>query len=155
TGDTGEGAPGDGDRPAGATADALALDDTAAAVVAGDLERTAVVAGPGNVFVEQALQAAGVEVRTSPAVPDDLSGVDLLVVDRVAAPAEPPLPTIAIAPTRPFDGVTVAPPVDDPVTTFQPADHPLVADVDLSRLAVASATPVEAADLTPIAAGPD
>lgn len=138
-----------------AGADALHLDDTAYAVVADDPTRTAVVAGPGNVFVEQALTAAGAQVRTSPVVPDDLRGVDLLVVDRVAMPQTPTVPTIAVQPTTTMDGVTTGPPVDDPVVTFQQPDHPLLADVDLSRLAAATAQPVEAPALTPIAAGPD
>jgi hypothetical protein len=137
------------------TTDALHLDDTAYAVVADDPARTAVVAGPGNVFIEQALAAAGAQVRTSPVVPDDLRGVDLLVVDRVAMPLIPTVPTIAVQPTTTMEGVTAGPPVDDPVVTFQQPDHPLLADVDLSQLAAASAEPVEAPALTPIAAGPD
>jgi hypothetical protein len=135
--------------------DALSLDDTAYATVAADQQRTALVAGPGNVFVEQALVAAGVEVRTAPLVPDDLRGLDLLVVDRVPAPERPATPTIALAPTRPPAGVTEAPPVQDPVVTFQQPEHPLLTDVDLSQLAIATATPVESSDLAPIVSGPD
>ena len=135
--------------------DALHLDDTAYAVVADDPARTAVVAGPGNVFLEQALTAAGTQVRTSPVVPEDLRGVDLLVVDRVAQPRVPSVPTIAVQPTTAMDGVSTGPPVDDPVVTFQQPDHPLLAEVDLSRLAAATAEPVDAPALTPIAAGPD
>lgn len=137
------------------SADALTLDDTAATVVTSDTTRTALVAGPGNVFVEQALAAAGVEVRTAARVPDDVRDVDLLVVDRVTAPDIPPVPTIALAPTRPFAALTTGAPVADPVLTFQSPDHPLLRDVDLSRLAVTEARPVTADALTTVAGGPD
>lgn len=143
--------PEDADR-----ADRLAVDDTAATVVSGQREVVVLVAGPGNVFLESALGAVdGIEVRTTPAVPDDLTGVDLLVVDRAEAPAVVTVPTLLVAPTRAPDGVTLGPAVAEPAVTFADPGAELLRDVDLSSLAVAEAAPLSSPSLATIAGGPE
>ena len=135
--------------------DALALDDTAAVVVAGATQLQVLVAGPGNVFIESALAAAGAEVRTAPAVPDDLTGIDLLVVDGVEGPSRPPVPTLYVGSTTTATGVQQLPAVERPAVTYQSPDAPVLADVDLSSVAIAAARPVEAPAFEPLVAGPD
>lgn len=149
-------------RPAAGAAeadavDALAVDDTAVAVLSTPRRVRAVVAGPGNVFVESALGAIeGVEVRTVPDVPDDLDDIDLLVVDRVTAPAKPAVPTLYLAPRRPPADVTAAAqPMELPALTFQDPAAELLTDVDLSAVSIASAQRVDAPTLQTLAASPE
>ena len=137
-------------------ADALALDDTAVAVLTGPRRVRALVAGPGNVFVESALSAVeGVEVRTAAAVPQDLSEVDLLVVDGLIAPLRPTVPTLLIAPRRPPAGVVRDGSLELPALTFQDPASELLTDVDLSAVAIAEAQAVTAPALSAVASGPD
>ena len=142
---------------AGAEAtDSLALDDSAVALLSAPRDVTAVVAGPGNVFVESALAAVpGVEVRSVQAVPEDLSGVDILVVDRVIAPVRPAVPTLYVAPTRPPADITVNGLAQRPALTFQDPGSQLLTDVDLSGVAIAQAQRVDAPTLQVAASGPD
>jgi hypothetical protein len=144
------------DAEAAAQADALAIDNTAVAVLSAPRRVRALVAGPGNVFVESALASVeGVTVRTTPAVPTDLSAVDLLVVDRVLAPLRPSVPTLYIAPTRAPADVTIgSPPLELPALTFQDPAAELLTDVDLSGVAIAEAQRVEAPTLQTLASGP-
>ena len=135
--------------------DALALDDTAAVVVTGATALRVLVAGPGNVFIESALAAAGAEVRTAPTVPDELAGIDLLVVDGVDGPARPPVPTLYVAPTSTAAGIEQLQEVERPVVTFQAPEAALLADVDLSSIAIAAARPAEAPGFEALVAGPD
>lgn len=142
-------------QPDTATRDALAVDDTAWAVLAGPRAATVLVAGEGNVFVEAALHAVdGVEVRTAPAVPDDLTGIDVVVVDGVPAPPAPARPTVYLAPAAPPEGVVVDGEHDLPALTFQDPAHELLGDVDLSEVAIAAAQTVEAPALRTVAGGP-
>lgn len=145
-----------GTDPTGApAADALDGDDRAWAVLAASGELTALVAGPGNPFVEHALRAVeGVEVLTAPGVPDDLDGVDLLVVDRIPAAPEPPAPTLYLAPGVPPSGVTVTGALDQPTVTFSDPGHELLDQVDLAAVAVAEAQEVSAPDLATLVGGP-
>lgn len=127
---------------------ALAVDDTALAVASGTRDVTALVAGPGNVFVESALASVGgVTVTTAEAVPEDLTGVDLLVVDRVPAPEEIAVPTLLLAATVLPDGIAAAPAEQLPAVTYQDPDHPLLQGVDLSEIAIASARPARGEDI--------
>ena len=143
--------------PAGdTTTDALALDDTAVAVLIGPRQVRALVAGPGNVFVESALSAVeGVQVQTAATVPPDLSQVDLLVVDGLVAPLRPTVPTMYIAPRRPPADVVEDGAHELPALTFQDPASELLTDVDLSGVAIASAQAVTAPALTTVASGPD
>jgi len=145
-----------GEDVTGASAtDALAVDDRAWAVLATPREVHALVVGSGNVFLESALGSVpGVEVATSNGVPEDLSGVDLLVVDRIAAPAEARVPTLYVAPSQPPTGVTVTGELELPALTFSDPASELLADVDLSQAAFAAGQAVAAPALQAIASGP-
>ncbi|MDP9021382.1 MAG: BatA and WFA domain-containing protein [Actinomycetota bacterium] len=148
----------------GESSDALSVDDRAYTVLPSARELTVLIAGPGNVFLEAAFAAVpGVQVRTTDTVPDAVSGpgaralhdADLVVVDRVAAPAAPPpLPTVYVAPPVPPPGVEVTGEVELPALTFQAPDHEILAAVDLSDVAIAAAQTVTAPALTPVASGP-
>ncbi len=135
-------------------ADALTVDDAAFAVLSAPRELTVMLVSPGNVFLGAALSAVpGVELQSSPVVPNDLVGVDLLVLDRVPAPDAPTLPTLYIAPTSLPAGITSAGEVELPALTFQSPGHELLADVDLSDVAVAAAEDIDAPALTTVAGG--
>jgi hypothetical protein len=140
----------------GEVPDALPFDDVATTVLAEARDLEVLVAGPGNLFLEAALSAVpGVVVTTASRVPDDLGGVDVLVVDRVGAPASPTVPTLLVAPTTWPDGVERAGTSELPPLTYQSTDHPLLADVDLTGLAVSETERIEAPALTVLASGPD
>jgi Ca-activated chloride channel homolog len=147
-----------GTDPSGAPAvDALSLDDTAYATVAGPREVHALVVGEGNLFLSAALDAVdGVAARSATAVPERLDGIDLLVLDR-SVPAEGPtlVPTIFVAPARPPTGVEPAgAPVELPSITYQSTEHPVLSDVDLAGTAIAGAQPVGSPALETIVSGP-
>lgn len=136
--------------------DALTVDDRAYAVLSAPRELSVLVAGPGNLFLEAAFGAVpGTTVTTAPRVPADLQEVDLLVVDRVAAPDAPVVPTLYVAATRWPAGITAAGPVADPALTFQAPGHELLNDVELADVGIAEATPLEAPALSTVASGPD
>jgi hypothetical protein len=136
--------------------DALPFDDVATTVLAEARDLEVLVAGPGNTFLEAALAAVpGVVVTTAATVPGDLTGIDLLVVDRVAAPEVPSVPTLFVAPTTWPAGAETVGTSELPALTYQSTDHPLLADVDLTGLAVSESERVEAPMLTVLAAGPD
>ena len=135
--------------------DALALDNTAVAVLAGPRQVRALVVGDGNVFVESALASVeGVKVRTATSIPENLSGVDLLVVDGGIAPVRPTVPTLYIAPRRPPADVAVSGAVELPALTYQDPTAELLTDVDLAGVAVARTQLVEAPTLQTVASGP-
>lgn len=136
--------------------DALGVDDQAFAILAARRELSVLVAGPGNAFLEAALGAVpGVTVATAPAVPAELTGTDVLVIDRVDAPAAATVPTLYVAPSRPPAGVEVAGEIERPALTFQATGHELLADVDLSSVGMADALRVRAPALERVAGGPD
>ena len=149
-------APRGADAGGDAGRDALALDDTAVAVLAGPRRVRALVAGPGNIFVESALAAVeGVEVTTAERVPEELGEIDLLVVDRIIAPVRPAVPTLYIAPRRPPADVTVGGERELPALTFQDSESQVLTDVDLAGTAIATAQSVSAPTLQTLASGPD
>lgn len=136
--------------------DALTLDDHAFAILSAPRELDVVLATPGNVFLQAALESVpGVALETADAVPADLAEVDLLVVDRVAGPDAPTVPTVYVAASALPVGITAGAEVERPALTFQAPDHELLADVDLSEVAIATAPRIDAPALTPIAAGPN
>jgi hypothetical protein len=140
----------DGDGP-----DALSHDDAATIVLPEPIRSTVLVVGPGSPFVDAALATLeGVEMISEASVPADLSGIDLLVVDRSDAPATLTVPTLLLGAERYPDGISPTGEVERPVLTFQHPDHPLLADVDLTGLNVAAARTLDAQDLTALATGP-
>lgn len=135
--------------------DALTIDDRAFALLASPREVAIALATPGNVFLEAALSSMpGSTVEVVDRVPRSLADVDLLVVDRLPAPSPPPVPTLLVAPTIWPDGITAGEEVERPTVGFQASDHELLADVDLSEVAVAAATPLASPALTALAGGP-
>ena len=140
----------------GAVPDVLHFDDSATTVLAENRDLAVLLAGPGNTFLEAALASVpGLTVESTTAVPDDLTAVDLLVVDRVAAPARLSVPSLLVAPTSWPDGIVATETADLPSLTYQSTGHALLADVDLTGLAVAQTAVVDAPSLTALAASPD
>lgn len=143
------------DLTGAARQDALSVDDQAFALLASPRETHVVLATPGNVFLEAALSSVpGVVLETTDRVPARFDGVDLLVVDRVDAPSPLPRPTLLVSPSSWPDGISVDAEVEQPTLAFQVPDHAVLADVDLSEVAVAAGTPFGAPTLTPLAGGP-
>ncbi len=143
-------------RTGAPTADALSVDDQAFAILSAPREVRALLATPGNVFLEAALGSVpGVTVTTDTRVPADLADVDLLVVDRVSAPLAPTVPTLYVTPTRLPAGVTRAGDAERPTITFQAPGHELLAEVELSEVGVAAAQVIAAPALSAVASGPD
>ncbi len=137
-------------------ADSLTVDDHAFAILSSPREVRVMLAGPSNVFLEAALSSVpGVTVETSPVVPANLLEIDLLVVDRTAAPDAPSIPTLLVAPTEWPAGIERTGLSDLPSVTFQAPGHELLAEVDLSEVALATAQQVTAPALTEVAGGPD
>lgn len=140
----------------GAVPDALAFDNVATVLLPDRRDLQVLLAGPGNRFLELALTALPeVTVTTAAAVPADLDGIDLLVVDRTASPAELAVPTLLVAPTSWPDGIHQVGTTELPALTSMQPDHPLLADVDLAGVAIAEAARLEAPALTPLASSPD
>lgn len=140
----------------GSATDALSHDDQASVELTAPEQLRVLVAGPGSTFVEGALAATpGVEVETATTVPDELAGIDLLVVDRVAAPDQLEVPTLLLGPTTWPDEIVAGDEVELPSLTYQDTQHALLTDVDLTGLSVASIVQLEAPALTPLASGPD
>jgi VWA domain-containing protein/aerotolerance regulator-like protein len=125
-------------------ADQLALDDRAWAIVPSDRLQRILLVGPGNVYLQNALSLLpNVELYgVTPTQYPDTTGKELfdLVVFDGFLPAElPQKPMFAIAPPATsglgeVDGKLESPPVGQP----EP-DEPLLRNVDLTRLHVASA----------------
>lgn len=146
-----------------AAADALDVDDRAFAVLSAPRQLDVLLATPGNLFLEAALAAVdGVDVQVVERVPTglltgtgDAPEVDVLVVDRVAGPSAPTVPTLYVAAGRWPAGVRASSPVERPALTFQAPGHELLADVDLSDTGIAEATVLTAPALTTVAATPD
>ena len=117
--------------------DPLAADDRAFAVLERTRPTRILLVTPGNIFLESLLQqlpGASIEVRTEVG---SSSGFDMAVFDRVAAPQEIELPALFVAPTKPPTGVTVEGFVDAPSINYLSAGDPLLAEVDLSDVAIA------------------
>ncbi len=140
------GAPGSAPDTTGpaTTPDHLALDDTAWAVVPEDRTRRVLVIGEAGVFLRTALtllpdvELYGVTAAEWAAGVAQDGAWDLVILDRVVPTVLPQTPVLAIAP--PVDsalgdvtGVVASPTIGEPA-----ADEPLLRDVDLSRVHVAS-----------------
>ncbi|MFA9432871.1 VWA domain-containing protein [Egicoccus sp. AB-alg2] len=140
----------------GEVPDALPFDDVATTVLSESRDLQVLLAGPGNTFLQAALASVpGLVVETAPRVPEELTAVDVLVVDRVAAPEQLTVPTLLVAPTSWPEGVMVDGTADLPALTHQATDHPLLTDVDLTGLAVAATEVLAAPQLTALASSPD
>ncbi|HET9442899.1 MAG TPA: VWA domain-containing protein, partial [Acidimicrobiales bacterium] len=124
--------------------DLLAADDHAYAVAARRPAVRVVLAGEDDPFLGRLLAAMpGVTVERSPAG-TAAGAADLVIYNRVAVPAEPTTPFLAIASPGGAPGVTVTGTVERPAVTLVRSDEALLADLDLSSVAVAEAQRVSA-----------
>lgn len=117
--------------------DSLAADDTALATAQRTRATRILLSTPGNVFLQRLLEqipGARVDVVAQPA---KISGYDLVVIDRTPVPAELGAPALFIAPLTAPPSVSIKGKVDAPQLDYI-ADDPILADVDLSDLAVES-----------------
>ena len=124
--------------------DLLDADDRAYAVAPSRRHLDVLVAGPEDPLLDALLAAIpGVEVTRS-ATPVPAPDADLAIYDRVDVPADPQAPFLAIAPPSGAPGVAVTGSVEQPAPTLVRTDDPLLADVDLSGVAIRSAQRLEA-----------
>lgn len=139
------------DVPAGDRVDAflegedlLDADDIAHTAAPDRRDLRVLVAGPENPFLDVLLEAIGglaVE-RSDTSVP--ATGYDLAIYDRVAVPAAPGAPFLAIASPGGAPGVEVAGTVEAPVVSLVDVSDPLLEGVDLTEVAIAEAQRVVA-----------
>ncbi len=124
--------------------DLLDIDDRAYAVAPSRKSLDVLVAGPDDPLLDALLAAIpGIEVTRSPtAVP--APGADLAIYNQVDVPVDPQAPFWAIAPPSGAPGVAVAGAVDQPAATLVRTDDPLLADVDLSGVAIRVAQRLDA-----------
>ncbi len=124
--------------------DLLDVDDRAYAVAPSRKSLDVLVAGPDDPLLDVLLAAMpGVEVTRSAAgvpAPD----ADLAIYNQVAVPADPQAPFWAIAPPAGAPGVAVTGAVEQPAATLVRTDDPLLADVDLSGVAIRVAQRLDA-----------
>ena len=122
--------------------DLLASDNHAFAVAARRRPVKVLLAGPEDPFLTTLLGAmAGVTVERTDAsrpAPDH----DLAIYNRVAVPADPGAPWLAIKPPGGVPGTPVAGDVERPAVTLVEADDTLTQGLDLSEVVVASAQKV-------------
>jgi hypothetical protein len=125
-------------------ADQLTLDDKAWAIVPSDRLQRILLVGPGNVYLQNALSLLP-NVELYGVTPDkyaDTTGkelFDLIVFDGFLPAELPRKPTLAIAPPSTSALGDVLGKLDSPAIGQPEADEPLVRNVDLTRLHVASA----------------
>ena len=118
--------------------DLLDVDDRAYAVGARRRPLRILVAGPENPLLNELLASLpGVRIERS-STTRPAPGFDLVIFDRVAVPASPGAPFLALAAPGGAAGVTVAGTVDEPALTSV-SDDPLLAGLDLSEVAIATA----------------
>ncbi|HAP77344.1 MAG TPA: hypothetical protein DCR14_14835 [Acidimicrobiaceae bacterium] len=123
--------------------DLLAADDVGVAVGAERPDLKVLLAGDTLFWAELFTSMPGVEVSTIEVATGetgpDGDGFDVVVYGGVRVPAEPKAPFLAIAPPGGVDGVDVTGTVETPAVTLLRSDDPLLADVDLTQVAIAAA----------------
>ena len=124
--------------------DLLDADDHAYAVAARRRPLKVLLAGPDEAFFSSLLAATpGVTVvRSATSVP--APGFDLAIYSGVDVPADPQAPFLAVAPPGGAPGIEVLGQVESPAVARVAADDPLVQDLDLSDVAIATAQQVRA-----------
>jgi uncharacterized membrane protein/Mg-chelatase subunit ChlD len=135
--------------------DLLAADDVGVAVAGRRARMTVLVAGDATFVVPLLAAIPGVEVVTSPTSRPAAEGEDVAVYSGVPVPDDPGAPFLAIAPPGGAGEVTVRGTVERPAVTLVRADDPLLADVDLSDVAIATAQRVDAPAADVLVAGAD
>ena len=154
--------------------DLLGADDRAVAVASGRRSLRILVAGPPDPFLDAlltSLPGGRVDRRADP-VP--ASGYDLAVYDQVAVPIRPDAPFLAIDPPAGVPGLTASDRlpvdgdrrdqgavallgglVDQPAITLVRTDSPILAGLDLSGVAIASAQLVRLPETLPVGVAAD
>lgn len=123
--------------------DGLALDDDAFLVIGTGRMRTVSTIGEGSVFLDALLSSVTGFTAASGEAPD------LFIVDGESA-AELTAPAWLIRPSEPPAGVTITGTIQNTAASFQRPGEPLLADVDLSTLAIAEADIVDAPGWVPL-----
>jgi len=124
--------------------DLLDIDDRAYAVAPSRRSLSVLVAGPDDPFLDAMLASIpGVEVTRSAAAapaPD----ADLAIYNQVDVPTDPQAPFWAIAPPSGAPGVAVTGTVEQPAATLVRTDDPILADLDLSGVAIGATQRLDA-----------
>ncbi len=126
--------------------DLLAADNHAYATARRRRPLTVLLAGAGNVFLDRLFASLpSVTVERSPDG-GPAPGFDLAVYDRVAVPADPGAPFLAIAPPggATTQGVAVTGEVENPAVALVRGDDALLAGLDLSEVGIATAQRITA-----------
>ena len=130
-----------------AATDLLPADDVGVAVGASRPDLKVLIAGDARFWQELFTSMTGVEtsvveVPAGTAAPDG-DGYDIVIYSGVAVPAEPKSAFLAVASPGGVEGATTTGIVETPVVTLLRSDDPLLADVDLTQVAIAQALRVE------------
>ncbi len=139
--------------------DLLSADDHAVAVVGRRPELRVLVAGEGLFWDELLASIPGVTVEHQES-PGRATGFDLAIYDGVAVPSAPGAPFIAVSPPGGLTatggaGLDVVGFAESPAVTLVRTDDPLLAGLDLSDVAVATAQRVEPGTADVLVAGED
>lgn len=124
--------------------DALDLDDRRYATAPPVDDLVVAVIGAGDPFLDILLAALPGVTATTATSPAAAPEADVVVLDRVPVPADLDVPYWAIAPPGGAPDVTVAGEVEQPAVSLVDSRDPLLADLDLSELAVATSQAVTA-----------
>lgn len=125
-------------------ADALSADDRAIAVLERDRALRILLVTKGNVFVESLLRSIpGATVSVS-ATAAPTRGYAMAIYDRVKPPADPGVPSLAIAPPGGGLGAKVTGTLKAPVLSSLALREPILAQVDLSRVSIKQAQKIVA-----------
>lgn len=124
--------------------DLLAADNHAVAVAERRRDLKILWTGPNDLFLDRLFGILpGITVERSPEARPG-PGYDLVVYDRVAVPDDPAAPFLAIAPPGGVPGARLAGTAENPAVTLVRTDDPLLAGLDLSAVAIATAQRVQA-----------
>lgn len=126
--------------------DLLAADDVGVAVGARRPDLKVLIAGDSRFWQELFTSMPGVEVSladvgSGEAAPDG-DGFDVVVYSGVAVPPAPKAAFLAVASPSGVDGVTAIGEVETPAVTLLRSTDALLADVDLTQVAISSAVRV-------------
>lgn len=126
--------------------DLLAADDVGVAVGARRPDLEVLIAGDTRFWQELFTSMPGVEVSVievaDGAVAPDGDGYDIVVYSGVRVPPEPKASFLAVASPGDIDGVTVTGIVETPSLTLLRTDDALLADVDLTQVAISQAVQI-------------
>jgi Mg-chelatase subunit ChlD/uncharacterized membrane protein len=117
--------------------DLVSADNHAYAIAHASRAARVLLVTEGNPFLEELLGVLpAFEVETS-SVSRSAEGYDVVIYDRIDVPADPGAPYFAIAPPSGAPGISVIGTRERPVLTLVQADHPAIAGLDFSSVAIA------------------